>query len=730
MPAMGLETFEKVKEYTSKFCDDPRITQAFVFAADRYGDTDADLDYLLKVLDVILPLRPDPDTIIAVILHDLYLLSFIPDQIVKDSFGQGTLSLLQGLMKLNSLNYAENDKRSQLEVLRKMFLTMARDLRVILIWLSCRLVKMENLENDKEKNYLIFARETMDVYVPIAARFGVYRLKTRLEDLAFQYIHPKAYNRINAQVENFEEKSKEIVEQIKSSLDDFLWSRGIKAEVVGRLKSIYSIYRKLKKRDLDKITDLFDFLAMRVILPDEFGENREEIVDNLYAVLGLIHSEWRPLSNRFKDYVAVPKSNGYRSLHTVVVGLTDDPVQPVEVQIRNRNMHREAEYGFASHWFYKDKKGGSAPTKIDYQVEWIRGLEKIHQFFGDESEMMKEVEVDIFKDRIFVLTPRGEVKDLPFGSCPIDFAYSIHTEVGNHCVMAKVNDKVVSLDYRLKNGDVVEIVVKKNSSPKLGWLSFVKSSFARNKIRLWFNSLNKENHVKEGRLLLNNLLAKQDKVMLDQKYSILRDYNNMDLSLPQREHLIEQVGKGMILASDVLRKVFPYERKAKIENELKQDKEEKKFVNNEQILIGGEDGLPVKIAACCKPQSGDRILGYVTRGNRVSVHKQSCHLLTSLNSERLITASWKHESKPEQLSLWMSCVVISRIGLIHDISAVFYHFGIDITDVSIKKVEIGIRINYFFIDKVNEADLPIIMEKLGEIEGVQSVKINDEPVEA
>lgn len=634
--------FGKISDYNKSY-DKAKIERAYDFGVEKYRDTEGSMDYPLKVLELLLPLRPDEDTIITVLLHNLYFLGFLDDAKIKELFSQSVVNLLIGLKKLSELNYAENDKSSQVEILRRMFLTMAKDLRTILIWLAYGLCRMQNLEDYPEVETRVrIARETMSLYVPIASRLGIYRMKTRLEDLSFKYLEPDEYNNISLQVAKYGEVRKGAVDTIKNELESFLALKGVEAEVFGRVKSVYSIYHKLKRKNLTSVNDLYDFFAIRVILPGRGDRKKNEDVDHLYSVLGLIHSEWKPLSKRFRDYIAVPKPNGYRSLHTVVLGLAPkDMAQSVEIQIRDTGMHREAEYGVASHWLYKGSYSHNTKN-LDTRIEWLRGLEKIHEFFGAEADVMKEVEINFFKDRIFVLTPRGEVKDLPSGSVPIDFAYAVHTEVGNKCVMAKVNGSIVPLNHELANGDVVEIIMKKEATPKLKWLSHVKSGFARHKIKAWFSGQNKESNVKEGRRFLNKQLERLGKPLLDQNYSILKNYLDRDLNLSQRERIIEEVGKGSQLAADIIRKVYPYKKNLVVEEDIPVAELRVTDDNPEkQIVIGGEEGLPIKMAACCGPNRGSKIVGYVTRGNRVTIHKTTCRLLDSLDRERIVFAEWK-----------------------------------------------------------------------------------------
>lgn len=615
------------------------MVDVFDFVFSRYPEEDEKIEDICRIIEFLLPLKPDQDTVIAVFLNELYFNGFISEEELRERFGNGVAGILSALEKLDSLGYVEYDKSSQVEVLRKMFLTMARDLRVVLIWLARRMLKMEKLSEEKDINKCrAVATETMNIYAPIASRLGIYRMKTSLEDLSFQYLDPEDYRDIKEQIEELCGVRKMAIEKISKELKKFLLLHGVAADVVGRVKSVYGIYRKLKKKNLDSVEDIYDFFAMRIILPVK----PDDSVDDLYAVLGLIHSEWKPVSHKFKDYIAVPKPNGYRSLHTVVLGLGPAFLdQPVEIQIRDTEMHKEAEYGVSSHWLYKSKgsSGGKQQYSLDSQVEWIKGLERIHEFFDSEAEIVKEVDVDIFKDRIFVLTPKGDVKDLPKGAVPIDFAYAVHTDVGNRCVMAKVNGSAVPLDYELKNGDVVEIITRKDSEPKLRWLSIVKTNFSRNKIKAWLSELNRENNIKEGKRLLNIQFERLGKPMLDQNYSLLKNFGVHALTFSQRESLLEELGKGAKSAIDVAKKLYPNETPVQVQRVLPRPGRSEMI--EDIIEVGGEGGLPLKIAACCGPRVHNDIVGYVTRGNRITVHRASCNLLDKLDPQRFIPAAWR-----------------------------------------------------------------------------------------
>lgn len=673
-----------------------------------------------QILDVLLPFEPDMATLIAAVLHPMYLEDLLSDNQIKKDFGNDVLTMLHNAKKLNSLNYAQNDRSFKLEMLSKMFLVMAKDVRVILIILAYRLVLMTNLKDIFPRDQqLFFAKETMNLYVPIADRMGMHRLKTQLEDLSFKYCQKEDFEDIEKQLSKLRVRFKTSIAKIKDILEKFFAMHGIEVDVSGRIKGIYSIYKKFQRKGLNSVDELFDIFAMRVVLKPKYNSKGETMVDNLYGILGLLHSEWRPLSKRFKDYIAVPKPNGYKSLHTVVLGLAPKNMdQPIEIQIRDEDMHKDAEYGIAAHWVYKGKKN----IRVEMQMDWLKNLEKLYQ---DE-----EGNFDLFKDRIFVLTPRGEVKDLPSGSCSIDFAYSVHTDVGHRCVMSKVDGKIVPLNYELKNGEVVEIVTRKDTTPKLQWLSIVKTGFAKNKIKAYFSALNKENNIKEGKRLLNNQLMRLNKPPLDQNYSILRDYLGRRLTMVEREGLIEEIGKGGKMVSDVIRKIYPYEELVVanyVQPVLQQIPAEDASAGlklEDQILIGGEGGLPVKIALCCKPGKNSNIVGYVTRGNTISVHRADCKILDALNVERLVFAQWKFglkNSSGKKYVLGIKLIVAPRIGLIHDVTSIISGLGIMIRDFLIKNLKGGLNENFYLLELNGLDQFDRLMDRLETVPGVLKV---------
>jgi GTP diphosphokinase / guanosine-3',5'-bis(diphosphate) 3'-diphosphatase len=742
---------KEVKKYKPN-ADVDRVKKAYSFAEKFHkGDVrhsgDPYIDYLVDIVETLLALRPDEDTLAATFLQGILKNKDISLEDISKEFGDNVASLLEGINKLKSIKFKMNE--SEAGTLRKMFLAIAQDLRVVLIKIAGRLVNMQTLEVLSPEKRKKLARETMEIYVPVASRLGIYTLKSDLEDLAFKYLYFDHYENISEQLLEFGTSKNNVIDGIKKGLDDFLKGNGIEAVVEGRIKSVSSIYRKLKKKNKTSVDEVFDVFAMRIILPTKFHGSMESS-EHLYSLLGLIHSEWVPLANRFKDYVAVPKSNGYQSLHTTVLGLAPEGHdQPVEIQIRSERMHKEAEFGIASHWLYETTAGKSvkfdrdeilghlsdgddtvmdeeANKKYSRHVAWLRGLEKLQQDlqFEQGSDSLEELKMDIFSDRIFVLTPQGEVKDLPQGSTPIDFAYIVHTDIGHRCAMAKANGSIVSLDYELKNGEVIEIVLKPKPNPKPHWLSIVKTSNAKTKIKAWFRGLDRERNVKEGRDLLNKHLKRYGKATLDDSYSILKDYEGKRKSLRDREGVLEEIGIGSQLANIVVKKIFTADQLLELIPEAKTPKRKiKKKTDKEKelVLIGGEANLPYRIAACCKPSKGNDIIAYITKGHSITVHKASCPYVANLDEKRLLDASFGAQSdkgKVAQYRVKFFIEAVTRIGLLRDITEVIASFSARIVDYGMKSDSGNVIVRAVTLDV---ADFDQFDKILDRIEGVKNV---------
>lgn len=704
-----MATFAKLKERIQEMnpgCDAKRLEEAFIYAKKRFdglyhSSGETYVQHVLLVAQNLLDFHPDDNMIIAALLHSLPNTNSYDPASIEKHFGKDTADLVASMERLNIVKKV--DQKTELENLRKMFLAMAKDIRVVLLLLADRLQTMSALESEPASVRKAQAQKTMSIYAPIAARLGIYTYKGLLEDLSFKILSPRQYENLLTQLKDYQFKRGRSMDETKKELEDFLKENNISAVVDGRIKNVYSIYKKLKVKNHTTISDIHDIFAIRVILPTKRTSRGEEAVDHLYALLGLIHSKWRPIPNRFKDYVAMPKPNGYKSLHTAVLGLSiDSPNQSTEIQIRSQKMHEEAEFGVASHWLYEDMKKALSRYHKDRDMrhgsiletaparnylQWIDALSSVQKELQEGKDFSDSMGLDVFSDRIFVLTPQGQVKDLPLGSTPLDFAYSVHTDLGNRCVHARVNGVVVPLNYELKNGEVVGIETNAKANPKLHWVSFVKTVSAKNKIRAFFRGLDKDRSFKDGRELVNKHLLKLKKPLLDDDLSLFRFYNGKRLSYKERVGLIEEIGNGSVLPAPVVRKalgqseVKPVEASVLETSKVLLPKSQQKQRDTDTgLTISGETGVPYRFASCCKPTEADAIVAYVTRGHAVTIHKESCKVLRQADQTRLIDANWGGHVDYHRFPVKVRLTAQDRIGLIRDIADVISASNINILD--------------------------------------------------
>lgn len=704
------QLIERVRGFRPSL-DSERIRAAFDFVENLYKDRrrlsgDPYVTHFLSVLNILLPLKPDEDTVIATLLHGVLSDTDVSLDVLREKFGPKVASLLESLQTLRMMR--PHPDMIDAENFRQMILALAKDLRVLLIRLADSIHNLETIEYVKDPQMQkALARECLEIYAPLASRLGIYTFKSRLEDLSFHHLHPSECAHIEDQLLKFGKQKGRFIEEIVQKLKVFLAKNSVEAGVDGRFKSVYSIYRKLKRKGRASIDDIFDVFAIRVIVPTMMSSDRESI-EHIYMLLGLIHSEWTPLANRFKDYIAVAKPNGYQSLHTTVIGLSPKLFnQPVEIQIRSERMHRDAEYGVASHWLYEDTKtastgfekdsflnysaqkekdGAVSDTRFRSQMEWLHGLSKLQEHMADGQDFADTLRLDLFNDRIFVLTPTGEVKDLPVGATPVDFAYSVHTDIGHRCSMAKVNGHLVPLDHQLKNADVVEIVLKQKPNPKPLWLSFLKTNSAKMKIRAWFHSQDRDFAFREGKELINKHLLRLGKAKLDENLMILQNYLDKNLSLRERQHVVEGVGNGSTPAYTLVRKLFHAEELVpSVPAVSRSSKAGEKLSLEEKILLGGESGLPLHLAQCCSPKESDPLIGYITRSNAATIHHADCKLLSRAQPHRILHATWKalDDATPRyQVPIFIE--VLNRIGMIRDITTVISNLNINISHFGYK----------------------------------------------
>ncbi|WP_094603345.1 GTP pyrophosphokinase [Sporomusa silvacetica DSM 10669] len=591
----------------------------------------------IGVATILADLQIDAVTISASLLHDVVEDTTVTLEQLEKDFGNEIAMLVDGVTKLNRIEYKSKEEQ-QLENYRKMFLAMAKDIRVVLIKLADRLHNMRTLKYMAPHKQAEISRETLEIFAPLAHRLGISNVKWELEDLSFRFLEPEKYYRLVEQVKQKRKEREQIITDAIALMEERLDSVGISAEIQGRPKHFYSIYKKMKKNHKQDVSEIYDLSAIRIVV---------DSLKDCYGALGTVHTLWKPLPGRFKDYIAMPKSNGYQSLHTTVIGQSG---QPLEIQIRTLDMHRISEYGIAAHWRYKE--GSKAAHKdTDQKLAWLRQLLEWHRDLRDPREFIETVKMDVFADEVFVFTPRGDVIDLPAGSIPIDFAYRIHTDVGHRCVGAKVNGKLVPLEYKLTNGDIVEIITaKQGNGPSRDWLNIIGSSETRNKIRQWFKKEKREENIAKGREMIERESKKlgyewRDLVKGDRLNEIAKK-----LSISSEDDLFEGLGYGGVTLHGVIAKLIElYKKELKSSTtpdvsamlaELKPKRLKNKVSHG--ILVKGEAGLMVRLARCCNPLPGDIIVGYITRGRGVSVHRADC--LNILNNqeeyERMIEVNW------------------------------------------------------------------------------------------
>ncbi len=669
----------------------------------------------LAVAYILAELRMDEEGLIAALLHDVVEDTEYTVEDIKKAFGEEIAFLVDGVTKLSKFHYKDKEDQ-QTENFRKMFLAMARDTRVVVIKLADRLHNMRTLGVFRREKQERIAKETMEIYAPLAHRLGIYNIKWELEDLCFHYLYPDEYYDLVRQMRQKRKFREEIVNDTMAVLHRHIEESGIEAKVTGRPKHFYSIYKKMK-RDNKDLSQIYDLYAVRVIV---------DTIPQCYAVLGIVHSLWKPLPNRFKDYIAVPKPNMYQSLHTTVIGTRG---QPVEIQIRTWEMHHISEYGVAAHWRYKEgSKGGN--KNFDAKITWLRRLLE-WQDTSNSKEFMNALKLDVFSDEVFVFTPKGDVINLPKGSIPLDFAYRIHTEVGNRCVGAKVNNKIVPLDTKLKNGDIVSIITSKTGKPSYDWITMVGSTESRAKIRSWFKKENREENISRGQELLATEIEKagykwKDVIGKDRLDKVGIYFNNMS-----EDDLLASVGFGGLASKSVALKLIDfYQEEIAVKNvapkTLEEDVEKLKITNVKSrggngILVKGESGLVVHLAKCCNPVPGDEIIGYITRLHGVSVHRADCsNAIHFSDKAREISVKWE-SSITGTFLVNIKVISYDRTALIADILAVFTDMKMIISSANAKVDDNGMAIMKLGIQIKDLNQLDYIMTKIRRIKGVHSV---------
>ncbi len=672
----------------------------------------------LAVADILAHLQIDHITLMAALMHDVVEDTSYSKEDLEEMFGSEVAFLVDGVTKLNQFQYETKEDR-QMENYRKMILAMAKDVRVVVIKLGDRLHNMRTLKHMRSDKQKRIAKETLEIFAPLAHRLGIFNVKWELEDLSFRYLEPEKYYDLVDQMKQKRQVREDIVNDTMNQLTKALGEAHIKADIKGRPKHFYSIYKKMKKDNRD-LSQIYDLLAVRVIV---------DSIPDCYAVLGIAHSLWKPLPYRFKDYISMPKSNMYQSLHTTVIGTMG---QPVEIQIRTWEMHRVSEYGVAAHWRYKEgNKNGD--KEFDQKVAWLRQVLE-WQDTSNPTELVNALKLDVFSGEVFVFTPKGDVVKLPIGSVPLDFAYRVHTDVGHRCVGAKVNGKIVPLDYSLQNGDIVDIITSKTSKPSLDWLNIVGSSESKSKIRNWFKRENKAENIEKGL----EALEKEAKRLNYTWKELIADNRlqqvTKQLKAGTEEEMFAACGYGGIPVSTVLLRLIELYKKSKEAEESKHSTEQiieklksqgqKKTKNGTGVLVKGEAGVMVRMAKCCNPVPGDDIIGYITRGRGVSIHRCDCSSMghTPEDLERMIEVSWDCSSG-ESFHVGIDIQAYDRNGLLMEVMAVLSELKITITNINAKVQEDtkNVSINVT-VDIRDISQLDFVMTKLRRIREVYTVQ--------
>ncbi|WP_018247739.1 RelA/SpoT family protein [Orenia marismortui] len=665
----------------------------------------------VQVAQIMAELELDIISISAALLHDVVEDTEVTTEELREKFGPEIELLVNGVTKLSKIDFKSREEH-QAESLRKMFLAMAKDIRVILIKLADRLHNMRTLQYLPREKQIRKATETLEIYAPLAHRLGISTLKWELEDLSFRYLEPDRYYEVAKKIAKNRAEREAYIEEAIKRLNTKLTEVDIEADIYGRPKHLYSIYQKMIKGGKE-FNEIYDLTALRVIVSS---------VKECYQVLGIIHELWSPMPGRIKDYVAMPKSNMYQSLHTTVIGSKGEPL---EIQIRTWEMHRTAEYGIAAHWRYKE--GNRKDEDFERKISWLRQLLEWQKDLSDAKEFMENLKIDLFEDEVFVFTPKGDVISLPQGASPVDFAYNIHTDIGHTCVGAKVNGKIVSLEYRLKNGDIVEILTSTNSGPSRDWLNFVKTSRAKSKIKHWFKEQRKEEASVKGKEMLESRLKKEHINLKESEKNKKLEEIAKGLGVANIEGLYAAISYNKFSVSQIVRKLIPEEKKdcPKYElNKLKKKRNIRRNPQNKGIKVKGIDGLLVRISKCCNPVPGDKIIGYITRGRGVSVHREDCpnlHNLEETEQERIIDVEW-YVDQQTSYEVELKIEALNKRSLLNDVTTVISEAKVNITSINARiKKDISATIN-LSLEISSLEHMKDIINKLEAIEGVLNVQ--------
>lgn len=709
------DILDKITEYNPD-ADLDIIDRAYIYSAKVHEGQvrlsgEPYLSHPLEVAGILADMKLDTVSIAAGLLHDVIEDTHATEDEIREIFGQEVLHIVSGVTKLNILKF-DNSHARHAESIRKMILAMADDIRVILIKLADRLHNMQTLQfHKKEKKKRSIARETLDIYAPIAARLGIFWIKKQLEDMSMMYFYPEEYNRIKNFINRNKEERDNYIQIVIQNISDLVKNNNIKCKVLGRHKGFYSIYQKMVAQELD-IEDVYDIIAFRVIV---------DTIPQCYEILGLIHALWKPIDIKFKDYIGRPKSNMYQSLHTTVIGPSGERI---EIQIRTFEMDKIAKSGIAAHWSYKE--GLIMTEKTRNTFAWLQNLVENQESILDPDEFLDNVKIDLFPDEVYAFTPTGEVKTLAKGSTPVDFAYLIHTEVGNQCVGAKVNGHIVSLKYKLQTGDIVNILTSKKHHPSRDWLRFVKTVKARSRIRQWIRTQEKERSLTLGREICEKTFRKyklnfHKDVKSEKMECIARDFKFKTI-----EDMIESVGFGKIIPLQIIKKfISDTEKEIELFNGKKFDDDDYGKIYKQKkstgILVKGIEDVLIKFGKCCQPVPGDPITGYITQGYGVTIHRKNCINALKMNPERRISVEWNNAGS-EAYPVKIVVHSIDRMGSLADIASNISKQDVNIINVNTTTSDNGSVASYFTIEIKDITQLEHLLHSLKRVDGVQGAR--------
>jgi guanosine-3',5'-bis(diphosphate) 3'-pyrophosphohydrolase len=709
------DILDKVTAYHPT-ADADLINKAYIYAARMHeGQTRKSGDpyfiHPVSVAHIIADMHLDGASVCAALLHDVIEDTSATERDIEAIFGSEIAFLVDGVTKLGKINFISKEDQ-QAESFRKMLVAMARDIRVLLVKLADRLDNMRTLDHMSVDAQERIARETLEIYAPLAGRLGIQWIKNELSDLAFRYLYPEQYTDLLKQTKKVARDREKFVTDVCRRIEKMLIERNFAVEVNGRIKGMYSLWEKMRKHQCE-FEQIYDYVAFRVVV---------ENVADCYASLGVIHSQWTPIPGRFKDYIALPKPNMYQSLHTTVIGPGH---RRIEVQIRTREMHTVAEYGIAAHWKYKQNTGG-LDAKDAAKFAWLRQLMEFQKDVKDPAEFLESVKVDLFSDEVYVFTPRGDVRVFPRGATPIDFAYAIHSEVGDHCTGARVNGVLAPLRHELRNGDTVEIITSANQQPNKDWLDFVASGRARSRIRAHLRTEERRQSIDLGRELLEREMHRRDISLSRALKSGALEKQLPRFPVGSVDELFAAIGFGKLETAQVVDVLAPAD-----DNEGRKSLKPTFFERTVRkvtrkdgstgIRIAGIDDVLVRFGKCCNPLPGDSIIGFITRGRGVTVHRRGCREAMELDPDRRIEVSWANDARVDR-PVQVRVVTADRPGILSTVTGAFVDSGLNISEATCRSLMDGRSVNTFQFTVGDASTLKTLMRNIARIQGVYDVE--------